>query len=145
MRSPRGAICSARSNVCAGSNRWQPRAPIRESHRDPQSLQPSAIYSWRSASSTGARAERRAGSQAASSAAASVTAATAAIVAGSLGVAASAGLMRLLSSLLFGIGAVDAPIYIAGAIALLAAAGVASYVLARRALAADPIMALKVE
>ncbi|HEU4620114.1 MAG TPA: FtsX-like permease family protein, partial [Gammaproteobacteria bacterium] len=62
-----------------------------------------------------------------------------------LGVAASAGLMRLLSSLLFGVGAVDAPTYIAGAIALLAAAGVASYVPARRALAADPIGALKAE
>jgi predicted permease len=62
-----------------------------------------------------------------------------------LGVAASAGLMRLTSSLLFGVSAVDPATYAAGVIVLLGAAGLASYIPARRALAADPIGALKVE
>jgi predicted permease len=60
-----------------------------------------------------------------------------------LGIGASIGLMRLLSSLLFGVSSVDPPTYVVGAIVLLIAAGLASYVPARRALGADPIGALK--
>jgi ABC-type antimicrobial peptide transport system permease subunit len=62
-----------------------------------------------------------------------------------LGVGASIGLMRLMSSLLFGVSSVDPATYVVGSIVLLSAAGLASYVPARRALAADPIGALKAE
>jgi predicted permease len=62
-----------------------------------------------------------------------------------LGVAAAAGLTRLASSLLFEVSPVDPPTYVAGAVVLLAAAVLASYVPIRRALGADPVAALKVE
>lgn len=62
-----------------------------------------------------------------------------------LGVGASVGLMRLLSSLLFGVSAVDPVAYVVGAIVLLIAAGLASYVPACRALATDLVGALKAD
>jgi ABC-type antimicrobial peptide transport system permease subunit len=62
-----------------------------------------------------------------------------------IGIGASVGLMRLLSSLLFGVSAVDPVTYVVGAIVLLIAAGLASYVPARRALATDLVGALKAD
>lgn len=62
-----------------------------------------------------------------------------------LGVGAAVGLMRLMSSLLFGVSPVDPATYVVGAIGLLSAAGLASYVPVRRALAGDPIGTLKTE
>jgi putative ABC transport system permease protein len=62
-----------------------------------------------------------------------------------IGVGASIGLMRLLSSLLFGVNAVDPVTYIVGATVLLIAAVFASYVPARRALSTDPLGSLKAD
>jgi predicted permease len=62
-----------------------------------------------------------------------------------LGVVLSAGLMRVLSALLFEVGFAD-PLSFAGAIGFLTAVALlASYLPARRALAADPIQALRAE
>lgn len=63
----------------------------------------------------------------------------------SIGIGASAGLMRLMSSLLFGVSAVDPVTYVAGALVLLIAAGLASYVPARRATATDLVGSLKAD
>jgi ABC-type antimicrobial peptide transport system permease subunit len=49
------------------------------------------------------------------------------------------------SSLLFGIGPLDAPTYLAALGVLLAAAAFASYVPARRAASIDPVETLKTE
>ncbi len=68
-----------------------------------------------------------------------------AVIGVGLGVGTSVGLTRLMSSLLFGVSPVDPVTYLGGAIVLLSGAAVASYVPARRALAADPIGALKAE
>ncbi len=55
------------------------------------------------------------------------------------------GLTRLMSSLLFGVTALDHPTYAAVAALLIFAAVVASYLPARRAMAIDPVEALRAE
>ena len=62
-----------------------------------------------------------------------------------LGLAAAAGLTRLMSSLLFGVTALDPGTYAGVAAILIAAAALASYFPARRATAVDPIDALRAE
>lgn len=62
-----------------------------------------------------------------------------------IGLGASFGLMRLMASLLFGVSAMDPATYAVGAIVLLAAAGLASYLPARRALRTDLVAALKAD
>jgi predicted permease len=62
-----------------------------------------------------------------------------------VGLVAAFALTRLMSSLLFGIGPLDAPTYLAALAVLLAAAAFASYVPARRAASIDPIETLKTE
>ena len=62
-----------------------------------------------------------------------------------LGLAGAAGLTRLMSSLLFGVAALDPVTYSGVAALLLAAAGLASYLPARRATAIDPVDALRAE
>ena len=62
-----------------------------------------------------------------------------------IGLGAAAGLSRLMSSLLFGIKALDPLTYITGALLLALAAALASYMPARRAAAVDPVEALKAE
>jgi ABC-type antimicrobial peptide transport system permease subunit len=62
-----------------------------------------------------------------------------------LGLAAAAGLTRLMSSLLFGVAALDPVTYAGVAAILIAAAALASYFPARRATAVDPIEALRAE
>jgi predicted permease len=62
-----------------------------------------------------------------------------------IGLAAAAGLTRLMSSLLFGIQALDPLTYAAGALLLGLAAALASYLPARRAAIVDPVEALKAE
>src|SRR5215469_15803291 len=59
-----------------------------------------------------------------------------------LGLAAAAGLMRLIESLLFGTRALDPATYALVCALLLSAAAIASYVPARRATAVDPVEAL---
>jgi len=63
----------------------------------------------------------------------------------SLGMIAAAGLTRLMSSLLFGITALDPLTYATVPVFLLAAAALASYVPARRATTVSPLDALRVE
>jgi putative ABC transport system permease protein len=68
-----------------------------------------------------------------------------AIVGAAVGLVAAAGLTRLMSSLLFGVTALD-PVTYAAVSALLIAAGVlASYLPARRAIAVDPVEALRAD
>jgi predicted permease len=62
-----------------------------------------------------------------------------------IGLAASAGLMRLMKSLLFEISPVDPLTYAAMPVVLVVAAVLASYLPARRAAAVDPVEALKAE
>ena len=62
-----------------------------------------------------------------------------------IGVLASLGLARLMSSLLFGVGASDPLTYIAVVILLALVAIVACYVPARRAMRTDPMVALRYE
>jgi hypothetical protein len=62
-----------------------------------------------------------------------------------VGLVAALALTRLMSSLLFGIGPLDAPTYLAALGVLLAAAAFASYVPARRAARIDPVETLKAE
>ena len=62
-----------------------------------------------------------------------------------VGLVAAFALTRLMSSLLFGIGPLDAPTYLAALAVLLAAAALASYVPARRAASIDPVETLKTE
>jgi predicted permease len=62
-----------------------------------------------------------------------------------LGLVAAAGLTRLMSSLLFGVTALDPVTYTAVAVLLIGVAVLASYLPARRAMAADPIQALRAE
>jgi len=62
-----------------------------------------------------------------------------------IGLAAAAGLMRLMKSLLFGIGALDPLIYAVTPAVLIAAALLASYLPSRRASRVDPCDALRLE
>ena len=62
-----------------------------------------------------------------------------------LGLVGAAGLTRLMSTLLFGVGALDPPTYAAAAISLGAVAMIASYLPARRAARVDPVVALRGE
>ena len=62
-----------------------------------------------------------------------------------IGLAAAAGLTRLMSSLLFGVTALDPLTYAGVAAILIAAAALASYLPARRATAIDPLDALRAE
>jgi putative ABC transport system permease protein len=62
-----------------------------------------------------------------------------------LGLAAAAGLTRLMSSLLFGVTTLDPVTYAAVSALLIFAAGLASYLPARRAMAIDPVEALRAE
>jgi len=70
---------------------------------------------------------------------------TLAWIGAALGLLASAGLMQLMKSLLFGISPLDPATYFGVPIVLLAAAVLASYLPARRAAAVDPVEALKAE
>jgi predicted permease len=70
---------------------------------------------------------------------------TLAAVGAGLGLVAAAGLTRLMSSLLFGVSALDPLTYLAMAALLVAAAALASYLPARRAIAVDPVQALRAE
>jgi ABC-type lipoprotein release transport system permease subunit len=58
---------------------------------------------------------------------------------------AAAGITRLLSSLLFGIGPLDPVTYIAVPLVLVTAAAAASYLPARRAVRVDPAITLRHE
>jgi predicted permease len=62
-----------------------------------------------------------------------------------IGLAAAAGLMQLMKSLLFGISPLDPLTYLAVPVILVMAAVLASYLPARRASAVDPVEALKAE
>lgn len=62
-----------------------------------------------------------------------------------VGLAAAAGLTRLMSSLLFGVNPVDLPTFGTVALALSAIALVASYLPARKASSVDPVVALRAE
>jgi predicted permease len=68
-----------------------------------------------------------------------------AVIGVGLGLATAAGLTRVMSSLLFGVSAVDPLTYAAVSVLLMAAAVLASYVPARRAMAIDPVEALRAE
>ena len=74
-----------------------------------------------------------------------VLGALAPVAIGVVGLVAAFALTRLMSSLLFGIGPLDAPTYLAALGVLLAAAAFASYVPARRAASIDPVETLKTE
>jgi predicted permease len=62
-----------------------------------------------------------------------------------LGLVAAAGLTRLMSSLLFGVTALDPVTYLAVTALLIVAGVLASYLPARRAIAVDPVQALRAE
>jgi predicted permease len=62
-----------------------------------------------------------------------------------IGLTASAGLTRLMKSLLFGVSLMDPFTYVSVLIILLASAALASYLPARRAAAVDPVEALRAE
>jgi putative ABC transport system permease protein len=67
------------------------------------------------------------------------------LVGTAIGVAASAALARLMSSLLFGVSAVDPATFVAIPLLLVAVALAACYVPARRAMRVDPLQALRSE
>jgi predicted permease len=62
-----------------------------------------------------------------------------------IGLAASAGLTRIMASWLYGISALDPATYVAVSLGVLAAAAAASYLPARRASALNPVEALRAE
>jgi ABC-type antimicrobial peptide transport system permease subunit len=66
-------------------------------------------------------------------------------VGAAIGLAAAAGLTRLMSSLLFRVTALDPTTYAAVSALLIIAAVLASYLPARRAMAVDPVQALQAE
>ena len=67
------------------------------------------------------------------------------VVGVAIGLCAAAGVTRLMTSLLFGVTALDPMTYFAVPVALAAAALLASYVPARRAVRVDPVEALRAE
>ena len=67
------------------------------------------------------------------------------IVGTAIGVAVSAALARLMSSLLFGVSAVDPATFVAIPVLLIAVALAACYVPARRAMRVDPLQTLRSE
>jgi ABC-type antimicrobial peptide transport system permease subunit len=62
-----------------------------------------------------------------------------------VGLVVAAGLTRLMSSLLFGVSALDPVTYVAVSTLLIVAGVLASYLPARRAIAVDPVQALRAE
>jgi predicted permease len=62
-----------------------------------------------------------------------------------VGLAGASALTRLMTSMLFGVGAMDPATYAAAALALFAVAGLASWIAARRAASIDPLSALRSE
>jgi ABC-type antimicrobial peptide transport system permease subunit len=62
-----------------------------------------------------------------------------------LGLVAATGLTRLMSSLLFGVTALDPVTYISVSALLIAVSVLASYLPARRAITLDPVQALRAE
>jgi ABC-type antimicrobial peptide transport system permease subunit len=62
-----------------------------------------------------------------------------------IGLVAAAGLMRLMSTLLYGITPLDPVTYLAVPLVLVTATALASYLPARRAASVDPMEALRVE
>jgi ABC-type antimicrobial peptide transport system permease subunit len=66
-------------------------------------------------------------------------------VGAAIGLAAATGLTRVMSSLLFGVSALDPVTYVAVPVILVIAAVAASYLPARRAAAVDPVEALRME
>jgi putative ABC transport system permease protein len=66
-------------------------------------------------------------------------------VGAALGLVAAAGLTRLMSSLLFGVTALDPVTYLAVSTLLIVSGVLASYLPARRAIAVDPVQALRAE
>ena len=62
-----------------------------------------------------------------------------------VGLAAAAGVTRLMASLLFGVEPIDVPTFAAVALALTAIALFASWMPARRASRVDPVVALRFE
>jgi len=68
-----------------------------------------------------------------------------ATIGAAIGLVAALGLSRVMSSLLFGVGASDPLTFALVALVLVAAAGAASYLPARRAAAVDPALALRAE
>ena len=68
-----------------------------------------------------------------------------ATIGAAFGLVAALGLSRVMHSLLFGVGASDPVTYVLVAVVLVAAAGVASYLPARRVSAVDPVDALRAE
>jgi len=68
-----------------------------------------------------------------------------ACVGGMVGVAAAMGLSRWISSLLFGVTALDPATYAASALIVFAAALIASYIPARRAISVNPMESLRAD
>jgi ABC-type antimicrobial peptide transport system permease subunit len=68
-----------------------------------------------------------------------------AAIGAAIGLAAAAGMARLMSSLLFGVSALDPATYAAVPAILIAATALASYLPARRTMAVDPMEALRSE
>jgi len=62
-----------------------------------------------------------------------------------VGLAGAVALTRLMTGMLFGVGAMDPLTYVAAALALFAVAGLASWIPARRAASIDPLVALRSE
>jgi len=70
---------------------------------------------------------------------------TVAVAGMAAGIVAALGLMRLLSSLLYGVRPTDPPTLVAVSLALASVAFLASYIPARRATEVEPMIALRYE